>query len=858
MPPLVLPALACLAGALGGAFLCLGLGMAPASVLVASTGGALAAAGWAAVQPGRLSSTALLAACVGAAAWSVSPPPSPPLAPGPYALDGIVSASPTPAPHGCRLLLARASVRQGQRGPRRRGRRWRSIHSPVEVILRGDCLDLSAGDHLRLRATGPAHRSASPGTAPPGTVMRFRADGAHVVRLRTPTSIPSTSPLVRLRRAALAMIHPERSAGRALLAALLVGARGWLSARARLQFRQAGAAHLLAISGLHVGLVAWLVFGFLRRLLPLFPSLVRRVPAPQVAALVSLGLTWLYVELSGAGLPAQRAGWMASALLAAPLLGRRANPWSSLALAALVTTIRDPTAWWSPGCQLSYVAVAGILLGAHWAPLARARARARAGARTSAGAPANAGARARARAPGSSLAMDLASPLQPWRRLLGWLGQLAWTSGVATLATAPLVALHFGPVAGAGILVNLAALPLLSLAVVPLGLAGLAAGTISPWLGSALITGAAASAEGLLVIVSLGAQTLAPALTAEVPLSAAGAVMAYAVLIGLLGVKTRPGRWLLAGGLAGALLLWLPASLGPAAGTGYRIDVLDVGDGDAILLTFPGGRHALVDAPGSTKPGHHSDRLVRRLRRLGVRRLDFVLATHPHADHIGGLPDVIAAIPTRALYHGGQASSRPEWRRLCDTARSHHVPIRPARSTCYGAVCVRVLWPWRNSQVSPWPTLSENNNSVVIRLESPVGNVLLTGDLEHAGEAALLARGRRVRADVLKLAHHGRPTASSLPFLRAISPRLAVVSAGRRATALTHHARVVRRHLQQVGARILSTASAGRISITLAPWGIRIQTQRGGDWLLPPVPARDSLAPAEALRPLPFALNPSP
>ncbi len=761
------------------------------------------------VSPARFVLLSLFCLLAGAAVGALDPPRhSATPARDRQLVDAVVAARPTRIPGGCQVDVSGVWLahRQG----------WRPGPPKVALRLRTACPALAPGARLRFRARLRPGHPGRPwrGTVPPGGLAR-------VGKVSRQIQPPLTQ---RIRAAALERIAPWGSPGRGLVAAVVVGDRQWLGVHERAQFRRTGTAHLLAISGLHVGLVTGICFWLMRRLWGLFPPLAVRLAPVRAAAVFALATTWLFVAVCGAATPALRAGVMTTALLMGPLWGRRSNPWAALALAVLILLVWDPSQLPSPGFQLSFAAVAAILtvtphLRAWTAlpdPISDAGHKA---------APPEAQAQAQG---------------QAWRQAHPWRSraiQLCGVTAAATLATLPLAAHHFGQASGSGLLLNLVVVPFFAVVVVPLGLAGTLVALVYDPAGQPLLLAAAQGAEVLQGLVAWGDKTLSSSLCLRWRPTGVQTACCYAAAMGLAWIRLPRGRLVLAGALAVGLVSAGLGRLGPGGGATLRVVFLDVGKGDAALITFPDGRHALVDAPGPTRSGWSATRrrVLPTLDRLGVRRLHLIIASHAHADHIGGLPAVLERIPTNAIWHSGRITTAPEARRLTRCAADHRVPLRLARNRNFGTVSLTVVGPRLRGQVHPHPLRSVNDNSLVILVRHPAGSVLFTGDLEHPGEAALLTApgAHLLGATVLKVGHHGSPTATSAPFLRAVAPRLAILSAPGAHPGRPFPSPMVLGRLRRQGARPLVTGNQGDITLTISPWGITYHTRSGTHQLTP-------------------------
>ena len=264
-----------------------------------------------------------------------------------------------------------------------------------------------------------------------------------------------------------------------------------------------------------------------------------------------------------------------------------------------------------------------------------------------------------------------------------------------------------------------------------------------------------------------------------------------------------------------------------AAGTNgnLRVDFLDVGQGDAALITFPDDTTVLVDGGGRPGPfkndGEESKRGNRAVGEAvvseylwwrGLDHIDYLVATHADADHIDGLNDITRNFNVRSVLVARLPKRDAELGKLWQSLKSNDVAVRAIGAgdeLRVGGVLLRVLWPHASEDVR---LPSGNNDSLVLRVEYGSRSILLTGDIEARAERALLARRARLIADVTKVPHHGSRTSSTEEFVRSTSSKLAVISVGESSVFGHPHAEVVRRW-EENGAQILRTGNRGMITV---------------------------------------------
>jgi competence protein ComEC len=555
----------------------------------------------------------------------------------------------------------------------------------------------------------------------------------------------------RARRALTAGLGPEAAL---LLRALVLGERedaGELQER----FARAGLAHLLALSGLHLGVAAGAVAALLA---PLGPLRGLAVAAAAAAFTLWIGPT---PGLIRAALMIGAAG------LAAALGAGRPSALATLALAATATLLARPDWLFDLAFQLSYGSLLGIV--ALGLPLAR---------------------RAAAGRPG-------------WHPRAWLAGGLA-VSASASLATLPWVVSAFGEAPPLGPVVNLVALPLAG-ALVPAGLATALVGAVAPPLGATLSAALAPLAAALLAVAEAGAALPRMAWGEVAPLGRALWVVGLAPWAWTVRSALAPRRAALvnAAALTASLLV-------PAPGRLPELVALDVGQGDAFLLRFPGRVEVLVDGGGTPFSDYDvaRARVLPALRALDVDELELVIASHADSDHAEGLATVLRAVPAAALGYGHPDPERAVWRRLEAVARAEGVPLlalRRGQRLRFGEAELTVLHP------GPADRGRGNDASVALRVDwrgRPWA--LLLGDVSAEVERRLPVPP----TPLLVAPHHGSPHSTSPALLRAASPETVVVSVGR--NRYGHPAPDVLRRARASGAEVRRTDQEGAIRVSPA------------------------------------------
>jgi competence protein ComEC len=596
-----------------------------------------------------------------------------------------------------------------------------------------------------------------------GIVAELRASEVSIVGR-------SANPLVRATQVFRAFVgrsitglFPPREAG--LLMGLALGDDSRLDPGLARDFQATGLGHLLVVSGENVAMVLGPMLGLAMVLR------LRRWPR----FLMGIGTVVFFVVLTGAEPSVMRAGVMAGLTLLGVLLGRPRSAGSILAGAVLLLLVLDPWLVWSIGFQLSVAATAGMVA--------------------------------------------LASPLADRLRFLPRPAALAaGTTLAAQLGVTPILLFHFHEVPGVTVLANLAAFPAVSPALL-LGL--LAAGLGLVWMPLGRVVAGAAMLP--LRYLELVADRLGKAPVGWITGGGPAVLIAGVALAALLGWWLRAGRRppraaLVAGVFALPLVVWSTAiSAGPPAE--LTVHFFDVGQGDGALIQTPDGANVLVDG------GPEPDEVATDLVALGVKRLDVVVATHPHADHVIGLPAVLARIPAGLVLEPGCPVEGAPYQLDLDRAiADEHVPVEhPRAGDVYtvGSLRLEVLSPdrcWSGTNSDP------NNDSIVLLVTYREDTLLMGGEPEAEAQQVMIDEGEPLRAEVLKVPHHGAAT-SIAEFFQAVAPAIAVIPVGR-PNPYGHPAPETLLTLRSIGAAIWRTDDHGDITVTFASRGPTVESER--------------------------------
>ncbi|RKT82827.1 competence protein ComEC [Saccharopolyspora antimicrobica] len=637
------------------------------------------------------------------------------------------------------------------------GRHVRAGGSVVLLVPTDRWRDLIAGQSVTVRGKAAPPRSGEL------TIAALQVFGAPT-DVAAPPGWQRTAADLRegLRRTAAAELSP---AAAGLLPGLVIGDTRALPPEVAQDFETAGLTHLMAVSGANLAIVCGTVL-----------LVLHLIGAGPVLSVLGAGAALVgFVVLAGPEPSVLRAAAMGAVTLLALVLGRRRSALPVLSASVIGLLLLLPELATSAGFALSVAATAGlVVLAPAWAAALRDR-----------GVPVG-------------VAEAIAVPL------------------AAHVVTAPLVAALSGTVSLVAVPANLLAGPVVAPATV-LGVLATVVAPLSGWLAGAFCWLAAPELEWLALVADRAAAV--PGGSFEwLPGTAGGLLLAALVVVGLFVLRGKRFRVLAAVALLVVVLVLVPVRSAVSGWPvpGWSMVACDVGQGDGLVLATGRPEEAVV-----VDTGPDLERSAACLDRLGVRRIPLAVLTHLHADHVSGLTGLLGRFSVGAVAVG--PLREPAWamREVVRDARAHRVPVVPMQAG------QRASWPGLVLDVlAPDPALARtqtaedaNDASIVLLATTPAGRVLLTGDIELPAQGELVASGLDLRADVLKVPHHGSRYTTPR-FLNAVRPGTALISVGD-GNSYGHPSPFVVDVLTRAGAKVLRTDQEGDIAIMPGPNGPR-------------------------------------
>jgi competence protein ComEC len=719
-----------------------------------------------------------------------------------YSIEGILYKAPEPLPEKTRLYVAAEGIHLDPgRFP---------VTGNLLLTLKETRVDFRYGDRVRFisklyvprPATNPGAFDYRRFLGLQGVwVTAFVNSSEEIVRLEEGKGNPFFHFVERCRekiRVFFDQNAPPESRG--IIKALVIGERGDIPPEINEKFIITGVNHILSISGLHVALVAAFFFALTRFLLKLFPSLLLRYDLQKTAALAAIFPVIFYTFIAGLGVAAVRSAVMVLSFLLVLLLDREKDLYDALLLAAFGILIVSPGALFDISFQLSFLAVAAL---AYFIPpfkeyLSAAKIW-----------PEN----------------KLETPSFWKRKLLAYIGASLLTSLAATLGTGPLVAYYFNRLSLVGFITNLFLVPLMGFLNTLLSLLAAFMVFVAPPLAKILTVVNVFIMDISVAVVDFISRLPWASVRVTTP-----TVLEILLMYGMLIFAANLKRWKKA--------FWGLVCLGTALGIvqlheiysvryGKELNVtfLDVGQGDAAVVRFPGGKTMVIDGGGSPDgsfdPG---ERIVAPyLWRNKIKKIDTLVNTHPHPDHLQGLLFLLDNFAVeKVLSNGDQTGDSPWLEKLLDSSGERlQVVGWGERAREVSGVKIEFLHPLRDPEKQVYS--NPNDASLVIRLTYGEIRLLFCGDVEAAAEEEILRRGAEITSTIMKVPHHGSKTSSTPGFLEKVCPKYAVFTVrGGKGVPLPN--RAVLERYEKMGVKILRSDHDGAITFTTDGKDLKVQT----------------------------------
>jgi competence protein ComEC len=589
----------------------------------------------------------------------------------------------------------------------------------------------------------------------------------------------------------------------ALFRALILGERQGINQELREPFNQTGLGHVLAVSGLHIGLVAWLAFLLIKWILSRSYNLALKTDIRRLAALLTCLPVLAYTCLAGVQVSSQRAMIMVLAFLWSLILGREKEVWSTLAFAGLLILAIDPHALFSISFQLSFSAVIGII----WlTPVFLNKIH----------------------------TPDKTSHKKGiiHSRVSDYFIGLAAVSLSAILFLLPIISYYFHRISLVTVPANITVIPILGLWIIPLGLFSAVTLPFSCEAANLFLQSAALGLRAMMEIIRFWAGlswsdfwTITPNLYEM--------SMFYMLLLFI--YLLRRWRWARVGIVILSILILVDV--------GYwtyrvhfdrhlKVTFLDVGQANSALVEFPGGKKMLIDGGGFPRDHFDVGRLVVApyLWHSKIHHIDYLVLSHPQADHMNGLRFIACAFHPEEFWYNGVRVENAPFKELMAIVESKRIktllPADLIDGRQINGVNVEVLHP-EPGAYSQNPCYEKgllNNNSLVLKISFGGKSFLFPGDLERPGEEALVSNaGHALKSHVLLSPHHGSRSSSSQPFLQMVQPRICVISSGEGNFFGFPHQQTLKR-LHGIGCRIIRTDQSGAVQFSVGPDQFQVRT----------------------------------
>jgi competence protein ComEC len=518
-----------------------------------------------------------------------------------------------------------------------------------------------------------------------------------------------------------------------IIKALAIGDTTGLDEKTKTLFQETGTSHILAISGSNIGIVTAFFFFIARILIRRSSRLRQRGDDIRYAALLSIPFAIAFMITAGSSIPTVRATIMITVFMIALFFERGKHMINTIAMSALAILLVYPHSIFSPSFQLTFMSVLFIVICSE----------------------------------------QLYPLLKVKSKILKWFASSVLMTVAATIGAMPIALYHFYGINPLSVIHNLIAVPPMCIIAVPVSLLGL----ILPWGEYLLRFSGAVVGLTIRILEYLNAGYIYPVVRPTL----FECMIYFSVVLSLFYIRKRIVS-------AGLIFLLIPLTAGYSWYTYHErfhnrtlcVNFIDVGLGDAMLVEAPAGIRMLIDGGGQFRGDYDVGKSIITpiLLSKKIRTLDYVINTHPHGDHVGGLFTVLRSFHVRRFVTGAYFGREANFIDLLALLREKGIPLeiwkKDERYLFKGDMAVNVLNPGRDTSSE-----NPNNASLVLRLTYVNNSFLLTGDIDKEVEQKLLMTGAPLHSNIMKIPHHGSRFSSSAPFVLSVGPDMAVLSVGK-------------------------------------------------------------------------------